>query len=122
MTNTQVTRGVLSRMLKRRLDDSERDDVALADAYLDEALDALDLEEPALVSWLESDPELSRLLRANMSAVYWMMVSDFSRGRMTDTVKKIDKLFTRVIHGVAWRAALRARGASVSPEGRVTAE
>lgn len=111
-----VTRGLLSRLLKKHLDDDGRAEVAAADAYLDEALNGLDMEEPALVKWLDSDLDVQRLSRANLSAVYWLVNDGLRRGRNLDQViMGVDQLYGRVMYATAWRASLRERGMVALP-------
>jgi hypothetical protein len=107
---SMVARGVLTKVLKRYLDEGGVSDVSRADAYLDEALDALEFEEPSLVHWLETNKDLELLMFANTSAIYWTIHDQFMRGRPLEAIMpKIDRLIGRVVYAAVWRAIMRER-------------
>ena len=106
-----IERGVMTRLLASLdMTDFDRSEITLADAYLDEALDAVDDEEPTLLGWLSNDTDLERLCWANRSVMYWLVVRNSQRGvPLQRTINSIDKLVSRMLAATAWRATMRAR-------------
>lgn len=90
--------------------DEDRAAIAQADAYMDEALDAVDDEEPTLLEWLKNDPELEQLCWANRSVTYWLIRDGLKNGVPLSTMTyMLGALFSRVLAATAWRATMRAR-------------
>lgn len=115
-SRTPQARGLFKKLLGKRVTPESLADLEVADTYVDEALDALELEEPSLTKWLEGNTEVNGLMQANISAVYIMLYTGLKKGYPLDEiVKEIDKLYTRVIYGTAWRAALRERVVRTEP-------
>lgn len=104
-------RQVMARVLQPLdITDSNRREIELADTYIDDALDAVDNEEPSLLEWLSTDLDLSRLFFANRSTIYWLIVSDSQKGiPLGTTVQKIDALTSRLLAATSWRALMLAR-------------
>lgn len=108
--SSAASRGVFSRMLRGQLDSISAEEVRQADIFVDHSLEHLESEEPSLARWLESDPELVRALKANISAVYQSILNDSAHGRPIDfTLQRINQMIFRIVCAAAWRAALRER-------------
>ena len=107
-----LDRGTMARLLTNvNLSAESKVDIALADAYIDEALDAIDDEEPSLLDWLQNDPELQNLQWANLSTMYWLLARDMKDDEVSfeQMVTNLDKILGRVRATIAWRAAMRER-------------
>lgn len=87
-----------------------KDEVKLADYYIDEALDVLETEEPSLLEWIQTDEEVDRLRWTNRSTTYWLMMAQMKKQvPLEKIVGKVDNLFGRVLAAVAWRAVMKDR-------------
>jgi hypothetical protein len=97
-------RNVFSRILKGELNAVASAEVAAADSYLDEALDALDMEEPTLCKWLESDADLNRLLTTNITATARLIYRLAQQGVDYNVcMGRVNNLFFRVICAAVYR-------------------
>ena len=85
----------------------------MADDWIDEATSVMMYgDEPGLLSWLESDPDVARVMKANLSAVYQAIANDSMRNRsLDDSIRRVNKILFRTMSALAWRAAMRERAA-----------
>ena len=113
-------RNVLMKLLKREgVDETTLADVRRADAFVDEALDALDAEEPALMGWLNS-PEVNELLRVQTAASYALIIRDNQRGvPLEQMVHRLQTLNYRAICALSLAAAMRERPGVTDWEARL---
>lgn len=105
-----VNRRVFSQMYGKHLGPIDQGAVQMADLFVDEALSALDDEEPGLRAWLERDPQVQGMLKANNTALY-KVVDHAMRNGAPPTVylETMAQLVFRAVAAIAWRAALRER-------------
>lgn len=104
---------MMARSLKGQLDGRFKAEVERADDWVDQALAALEEEEPSLASWLDTDESINRALTANASAIYWTIISVLAAGdSLEDAMERVDKLVERLVHATALVAAMRERDRS----------
>lgn len=107
---TASSRRVFTRLLRKQLDRGSLNEINAADIWVDEALEHLESDEPTLLSWLERDPELTRALKANMTAIYHAVVTDANKGQSFEmSLERVHQLIFRIVAASAWRAALMER-------------
>lgn len=115
---TAASRKVFTRLLKKQLDSSSLGEIRAADAWVDEALDHLEMDEPSMLAWLERDPDLNRALKANMTAIYQAVVNDASRGQpFAGSLERVNQLIFRMVAAASWRVALKERSFGVEDNG-----
>lgn len=104
-----MERRLIGAALKGQLDGEFKFQVERADEWVDESLDAIETEEPALARFLESE-DVYRVATANASAVYWTILSSLrAGGTLDDAMRKADDLVRNQTKAVAWRAVLNER-------------
>lgn len=113
-----ATRRVFTRLLRKQLDSGSLGEVAAADAWVDEALEHLESDEPELLAWLERDPDLNRALKANMTAIYQAVVNDAGKGQpFVASLERLNQLIFRMVAATSWRVALKERSFTVTEDG-----
>ena len=104
------SRRVFTRLLEKQLDQGSLGEVRAADAWVDEALEHLERDEPSLLEWLEKDPALNRALKANMTAIYQSVVNNAHKGEPFEhSLGNMNQLIFRMVAATSWRAALKER-------------
>lgn len=117
---TASSRRVFTRLLRKQLDSGSLGEVRAADAWVDEAMEHLELDEPSLLAWLERDPDLNRALKANMTAIYQAVVNDASKGQpFANSLERVNQLIFRMVAAASWRAALKERSFGVEDIGGI---
>lgn len=107
---------MLSSLSRGYTDPDGEDLVALADKYIDEALDVLSDEEPRLMSWLMHDSEVDRALRATMAGVFGVVAKDARRGAPFEhSLRAIQHIMFRFTCVTALNAVMQERS-STQPE------
>ena len=91
------------------------DDVREADLFVDTTLDVLGREEPTLNGWLNDDPQVRSLLRANAAASFSLIMKDQRDSRqLTETIKRLDALTQRTVSTLALAAVMKERTMEIS--------
>ncbi len=111
MARRTSPRRILTRLLTNSgLDKEEMGDVQKTDAFVDEGLSLLENEEPALLDWLQHDPEVRRLLQVQVSATYVMLLRNAAAKRpLSYSMGQLDSLNYRAACALAVAASMRAR-------------
>lgn len=106
-----ANRGVFSRILKNaKMSTEAATDVAAADDWMDDALEALDYEEPTLLAFLQDDPEIPNAMWAFKSVCYWILRRDLNRGLpLIEILTHVNTLTSRLTAAIALRAVMLDR-------------
>lgn len=86
------------------------DTVAASDRLMDESLTLLENEEPGLLRWLSTDPDIDRLLGTHTVALHQLLTGDARRGYSFEhTMGRVDALNYRLACTMAIASAMRER-------------
>ncbi len=84
--------------------------IEASDRMVDESLALLEEEEPTLLHWLTTDPDIDRLLGTHTVALHALLVGDHRRGYpLEHTIGRVDALNYRLVCAVAVVATMRER-------------
>ncbi|KKN31198.1 hypothetical protein LCGC14_0826210 [marine sediment metagenome] len=88
----------------------DKDVVAASDRLVDESLELLEDEEPRLLHWLKTNPEIDTLLGSHTVAMHALLFGDSRRGYpLEHTMGRLDALNYRLVCTLAVMATMRER-------------
>lgn len=103
-------RRVLARLIRRFSNETTQAQAATADAFIDHALDTMELEEPALRDLLDHDDELNRVFAATAAAMSALAARDKANGiPWLTTLYRLDRLYRRTTYAAALTAVMNER-------------
>lgn len=86
-------------------------DIEDADRWVDEALTALETEEPSMLKWVSEDPFAREALNATTIAIFNSVNRAMHQGRpMGEVLRWISFYNYRLAAASAWHSANRERG------------
>lgn len=110
MPNPAPPRRILMHILKSSLRESALGEVQIADRYIDDALDALEVEEPTLERWLANDPQLTLALQTNINAIWRAIYADAERNiPFARSIKRMNILVFRMVSAAVYHGVLADR-------------
>ncbi len=113
-----VDRNVLAMVLNEWLDESTRPDVVDTDAYVDQMLDVLQHEEPALLQLLQENLDVARLQMVTNAAIRHEIIDDHARQiSLQITSRTIAALMARAIFAIALAAVRGERARQLDERG-----
>lgn len=109
-TNEDRPAGFIAKAIGPQLRGRFKAEVGKADSWVDESLATIQDEEPRLAKWLNTDPELQRLMTVNGSAIFWTLANSLQHGYSLEfAVERVDKLVQRAVAAAAFRAVMLDR-------------